>query len=207
MVAHLFNRPGTSQISVVDHSGLAISLTSTVNLLFGSRLMVPETGVIMNNQQNDFSIPGSSNVFGFIPSPENYVRPGKRPLSSMCPTIVTGPFVNGSSASPLYLITGSAGGSRIITAVVQNLWHILDQNMTALEAVAQPRLHDQLVPNVVTFEYAYDNATVAAMKARGHNVTWTAPGLSSANAIRLLPSGTFEAAGEPRQKNSGGFAL
>ena len=195
-------------MTTADRSGLTVTLTSTINLLFGSQLMVPETGVIMNNEMNDFSIPNSSNSFGFIPSPSNYIRPGKRPLSSISNVIVTIQNLGrGPNDSSLYFATGAAGGSRIITAVVQNLWHVLDQGMSAPQAVAQPRFHDQLIPNVMTFEYAYDNDTVAAMKAKGHNVTWVAPGLSSANGIRLLPNGTFEVAGEPRQKNSGGFAI
>lgn len=193
--------PGTSAVVAADASGMAISLTTTINLLFGSHVMVPETGVIMNNEMNDFSIPGSSNAFGFIPSPANYIRPGKRPLSSISPSIVE------KADGKLYFVVASAGGSRIITAVLQNLWHVLDQNATAPEALAEPRLHDQLVPNQVSFEYAYDNQTVAFLKERGHNVTWTAPGSSTAQSLRLLGNGTFEAAGEPRQLNSGGFAV
>lgn len=149
----------------------------------------------------DFSIPGSSNEFGYIPTTANYIRPGKRPLSSITPVIVT------SADGNLFLITGSAGGSRIITATVQNIIHVIDQGMTTAEALAKPRLHDQLIPNQVRFEYAYDNSTVAFMKARGHNVTWVAPSDSTAQAIRMLPNGTFDAAGEPRQLNSGGYAV
>lgn len=122
-----------------DASGMAISLTTTVNLLFGSQLVVPETGVIMNNEMNDFSIPNQSNAFGYEPSPANFVEPGKRPLSSISPTIVEY-LKNGT----LYLVIGSAGGSRIITATVQNLWHVLDQNATVKESLAEPRLHDQV---------------------------------------------------------------
>jgi gamma-glutamyltranspeptidase / glutathione hydrolase len=193
--------PGTSHIVAADRSGLAISLTTTVNLLFGSQLLVPETGIIMNNEMDDFSTPGSSNAFGYVPSPSNYVRNGKRPLSSISPTIVE--FPNGT----LYYVIGAAGGSRIITSTIQNLIHVLDENMTAPQALAQPRLHDQLQPNVVSFEWAYNNETVAFMKARGHNVTWVAPGQSTAQGLRRLGNGTFEAAGEPRQKDSGGFAI
>ncbi|KIW30662.1 gamma-glutamyltransferase [Cladophialophora immunda] len=193
--------PGTSHIVTADASGMAVSLTTTINLLFGSQVLVPETGVIMNNEMNDFSIPGSSNAFGYVPSPANYVRPGKRPLSSISPTIVE--YGNGT----LYYVTGAAGGSRIITATIQSLVHVLDQNMTAPQALAQPRLHDQLIPNQVSFEYAYNNETVAFMKSRGHNTTFIAPGQSSAQSIRRLPNGTFEAAGEPRQKNSAGLAI
>lgn len=193
--------PGTSHVVAADHSGLAITLTTTINLLFGSHLMVPETGIIMNNEMNDFSIPGSSNAFGYVPSPANYVRPGKRPLSSISPTIVDLPD------GTFYCAVGAAGGSRIITATIQNLVNILDQNLTIHQAVAEPRLHDQLIPNQVSFEYAYDNDTVAFMKARGHNVTWLAPGESAAQGLRRLQNGTFEAASEPRQKNSGGLAI
>lgn len=193
--------PGTSHIVAADKSGLAVSVTTTVNLLFGSQLLVPETGVIMNDEMNDFSIPGSSNAFGYIPSPANYIRPGKRPLSSISPVIVENPD------GTLYFVIGAAGGSRIITATIQNIHHVLDQNQTVPQALAQPRLHDQLSPNQVSFEYAYDNSTVAFMETLGHNVTWVAPGQSTAQGLRLLPNGTFEAAGEPRQHNSGGYAI
>src|SRR3569833_248989 len=193
--------PGTSHVVAADRSGMAVSLTTTVNLLFGSQLMVPETGVIMNDEMNDFSIPGSSNAFGYVPSPANYVRPGKRPLSSISPTIVE------TADGRLYFVIGSAGGSRIITATIQNIHHKQDQRQTSEQAIAQPRLPDQLVPNQVSFEYAYDNATEAFMKRLGHNVTWVAPGGSTAQGLRLLPNGTFEAAGEPRQRDSGGYAV
>lgn len=199
--------PGTSHIVSADSTGMAISLTTTVNLIFGSRVMVPETGVIMNDEMNDFSIPGSSNAFGYIPSPANYVRPGKRPLSSISPTIVE--FPNGT----LHYVIGSAGGSRIITATIQNLWHVLDQGMTAPAALAMPRLHDQLSPATTSFEWTglniqgYDNSTVAYMKSLGHNVSWIAPGQSTAQGIVVLGNGTFQAAGEPRQSSSGGFAF
>ncbi|KAL9602842.1 MAG: hypothetical protein Q9219_001537 [cf. Caloplaca sp. 3 TL-2023] len=194
--------PGTSHIVAADASGMAISLTTTINLLFGSQLIVPETGVIMNNEMNDFSIPNSSNAFGYVPSPSNFIRPGKRPLSSISPTIVE--FLANST---FYFAVGSAGGSRIITATIQNLWHVLDQGLSSAAALAEPRLHDQLQPNQVSFEYPYNNQTVAFMKSLGHNVTWIAPGASTAQALRRLPNGTFEAAGEPRQKASGGFIV
>lgn len=192
---------GTSHVVTADASGMAVSLTTTVNTLFGSRIMVPETGVIMNNEMNDFSIPGTSNAFGYIPSEANYIVPGKRPLSSISPTIVE------DADGKLFFVAGSAGGSRIITATVQIVHHAIDQNMTSLEALTEPRLHDQLSPNTVSFEYAYDNSTTAFMASLGHVVTWVAPGQSTAQALRVLPNGTFEAAGEPRQLASGGFAV
>lgn len=195
------NTPGTSHIVAADKSGLAVSMTTTINLLFGSQVMVPETGVILNNEMNDFSIPGVSNAFGYIPSPANYVRPGKRPLSSISPIIAELP--NGK----LYLALGAAGGSRIVTANIQNTIFVLSEGLTTHDALAKPRMHDQLNPNQVEFEWTFDNSTVAYMKNLGANVTWVAPGFSAAQAIRLLENGTFEAAGEPRQKASGGFAI
>lgn len=111
------------------------------------------------------------------------------------------------SDGTLVLITGSAGGSRIITATVQNVIHSIDEGLSAADALAKPRLHDQLVPNQVTFEYNYDNDTVAFMKSLGHNVSWVAPGQSNAQLVRVLPNGTFDAAGEPRQVNSAGYSI
>ncbi|KAM0493653.1 hypothetical protein ACHAP8_009097 [Fusarium lateritium] len=191
--------PGTSQLVAMDSSGLAISTTSTINLNFGSRVMIPETGVIMNNQMNDFSIPGESNQFGFIPSKANFIRPGKRPLSSISTTIVE------DADGKVSLVTGSAGGSRIITATIQVVLNAIDKGMTVYEALAAPRFHDQLVPRQVTFEYEFDNSTVAYLKEVGNNVTWVTT-QSSAQALRRLDNGTFAAAGEPRQANSGGFS-
>lgn len=192
---------GTSAVVTADASGMAITLTTTINLLFGNELMVPKTGVILNNEMNDFSIPGKRNAFGYAPSPSNYIRAGKRSLSSITPAIVE--FANGT----LYHVVAAAGGSRIITATLHSLWHVLDHNMTAPEALAAPRLHDQLIPNQVTFEYTYDNDTVAFMKSRGHNVTWVPLGVSAVQSLRRLSNRTFEAAAEPRQRNSGGYAV
>ncbi|EAL86996.1 gamma-glutamyltransferase [Aspergillus fumigatus Af293] len=195
-----YNPQGIESLNECEYR-LAISLVTTINTLFGSQLMVPETGIIMNNEMDDFSVPGKSNSFGYVPSKANYIRPGKRPLSSITPAIVTRPD------GKLFFLAGSAGGSRIITATVQNIIRVIDQGLTAAQALAQPRLHDQLIPNQVSFEYTYDNSTVDFMKSRGHNVTWVAPGQSTAQAIRVLPNGTFDAAGEPRQLDSGGFSI
>ncbi|KXJ86794.1 gamma-glutamyltranspeptidase [Microdochium bolleyi] len=193
--------PGTAHFATADASGMAVSMTSTVNLIFGSQVMIPEIGLVMNDQMNDFSIPGKTNAFGYLPSPANFVRPGKRPLSSMSPSIVETP------GGKLYFVIGAAGGSRIITATIQNIHNVVDLGLTSAEALRKPRLHNQLSPEVTQFEYTYDNSTVAYLKAIGHNVTWVAPGASAAEGVRLLRNGTFEAAGEPRLKNSGGFAV
>lgn len=107
----------------------------------------------------------------------------------------------------LAFVVGAAGGSRITTATIQNLWFVLDRNMTAPEALAQARLHDQLIPDLATFEEGYDVGTVEFLRGLGHNVSVIARGGSSAQSIRVTPNGTFEAAGEPRQLDSGGFAF
>ena len=149
----------------------------------------------------DFSIPGVSNSFGYFPSEANYVRPGKRSLSSITPVIATRPD------GTISLVAGSAGGSRIITATVASIIHVIDQGLDAAGALAKPRMHDQLLPDQTTFEYSYDNSTVAFMKSLGHNVTWVAPTHSSAQLIRVTPNGTFDAAGEPRQLAAAGYSV
>ncbi|KAF3912504.1 Gamma-glutamyltranspeptidase [Dactylellina cionopaga] len=155
----------------------------------------------MNNEMNDFSIPGVRNVFGYVPSAINYVAPGKRPLSSMSPTIVE--FIRNGT---LYYVTGGAGGSRIITAVLQTLLHVLDRGMDVAQALKQPRYHDQLDPNEVAYEFDFDNATVHFMEKKGHKTSFEARD-SEVQALRRLPNGTFEAASEPMQRFSGGFAI
>lgn len=145
----------------------------------------------------DFSVPNISNVFGYYPSPANYVKPRKRPLSSIAPMMAE--FDNGT----LYTVFGASGGSRIITTNIQNAIHILDANMSIGDALASPRMHDQLIPNRVMFETTYDNETVDFMKKRKHVVAWGSAG-SSAQALRIV-DGKFEAGGEPRQQDSAGL--
>ena len=163
--------------------------------------MVPQTGVILNDEMDDFSVPNRTNAFGYAPSPANYIFPRKRPMSSSTPVIVE------HANRTLYYVLGAAGGSRIITAVIQNLWHVLDHNMSVPEALGMPRWHDQLLPNVAAFEFTFDNATVEFMRSRDHDVVILAEGISSAQAVRVLGNGTFEAGGEPRQVESGGFVV
>ncbi|KAJ4303812.1 hypothetical protein N0V90_002713 [Kalmusia sp. IMI 367209] len=131
----------------------------------------------MNIEMNDFSIPGTSNAFGYMPSPANFVRPGKRPLASMAPVIVG--FLSNRT---LYCVLGGAGGSHIITAIIQGLWNILDRRMNLYSALDTPRFRDHLVPNELELDYGYNNDA-----GRGADL----------HALRRLPNGTFEAAGEP----------
>lgn len=144
---------------------------------------------------NDFSIPGVPNQFGFEPSEANYIRPGKRPLSSITPFILSGP----KSLTAI----GAAGGSRIISATAQSIWHLLEHGMGLRDAVAERRLHNQLMPNETTFEEGFDEGTVASMEAKGHKAVWVGLRKSAVHAVRDL-EGVFEAVGEPRQAASGG---
>ena len=149
----------------------------------------------------DFSIPRVRNEFGYVPSPANYIRPGKRPLSSITPLIAT--HSNGS----VFAVLGAAGGSRIITATIQNAVDVLNRNLTVQEALERPRLHDQLIPNEIVVESTYTNATVGFLKERGHKIRYTSERLTSCQAIRVRGDGTFEAAGEPRQSDSAGLVF
>lgn len=150
---------------------------------------------------NDFSIPGVRNEFGFEPSEANFIRGNKRPLSSCTPVIVSLPD------GTLYATVGAAGGSRIISATAQVVWHMLDHNLTTMEAMKEPRIHDQLMPDSTLVEYDFDGGVVESLKDKGHNITWVGPGLSAVQGIRRMENGVFEAAGEPRQKNSAGLTI
>lgn len=200
---------GTSHVVTADASGLTVSATTTVNTLYGSLLVVPETGVVLNNEMNDFSIPGRRNEFGYEPAPANYIRGGKRPMSSMTPVIVEllNTSVSLEGSSKLFAVVGAAGGSRIISGTTQVLYHVLERGASMYSAIAEPRFHDQLMPNKVAFEYLFDNSTVASMADKGHEVTWMAEGSSAVQGIRVKDDGAFEAVGETRQKNSGGLTL
>ncbi|RDA86437.1 hypothetical protein CP532_3625 [Ophiocordyceps camponoti-leonardi (nom. inval.)] len=192
---------GTSHIVTADADGRAVSLTTTINLVFGAKLMEPLSGIVLNDEMNDFSIPGSPNDFDLPPSTANYIAPLKRPLSSITPIIASDPD------GTLRAVVGASGGSRIISATVAALWHLVEHGTSMVEAVRAPRMHDQLIPNVLLLEYAFDNDTADALAARGHNISRVAEGLSAVQGIWRRPDGSFEAAAEPRQSNSRGFVL
>jgi len=210
---------GTSHIVTADRSGLTVSSTTTINLLFGAQIMTPDTGIILNNEMDDFSQPDRNNSFGYAPSPSNFIAPGKRPLSSITP-LMAEHAANGTLA----FATGAAGGSRIISSTTQVAWHLLEaRRATMRAAIAAARLHHQLMPDNLQVErgfdrgggakpqgcYAegFDNATFAAFLDRGHNATWRESMGSSVQGILRLWNGTFAAAGETRQMNSGGLVV
>ncbi|EGO25825.1 hypothetical protein SERLADRAFT_388352 [Serpula lacrymans var. lacrymans S7.9] len=155
---------GTSHTSTIDKDGMAVSLTSTVNFVFGSLVLDSETGIILNDEMDDFSTPGIANGFGLWPSPYNYPEPGKRPLSSMVPTIVE------NADGSFYLSIGGSGGSQIFGAVFQTMLN-LEWGMDVSEAIEYGRLHDQLYPLRVNVDNIYPTELVDALKERGHNVT------------------------------------
>lgn len=147
---------------------------------------------------NDFSIPDVPNEFGFQPSVANFIKPAKRPLSSITPIIVTNP--DGS----FFAAVGAAGGSRIISATTQAVFHLINDGVDIHWAVHEPRLHDQLLPDTLLVEKRFNVSTVLDLKRRGHNVTWVPEGLSAVHGVQWDGS-AFKAGSDPRQKNSGGF--
>ncbi|EPQ57051.1 gamma-glutamyltranspeptidase [Gloeophyllum trabeum ATCC 11539] len=156
---------GTSHSSIVDKDGMAVALTSTVNLVFGSQVMDRETGVILNDEMDDFSTPGTPNAFGLWPSPYNYPAPNKRPLSSTTPTIVE------DAAGNFKLAIGGSGGSRIFPAVFQTILNVFEYGMDVGQAVEYGRVHDQLYPLVTDVDSVYPEEGVRELRERGHNVT------------------------------------
>jgi gamma-glutamyltranspeptidase/glutathione hydrolase/leukotriene-C4 hydrolase len=130
---------------VLDGAGNAVSLTSTVNTYFGSKVVSASTGVLFNNQMDDFSIPNSPNYFGLHPSPLNYPVPGKRPLSSMAPCVVL-------REGAVRLVGGASGGPRIITATAQVILNTVGRGMDLLSALVAPRMHSQFLPALLELE-------------------------------------------------------
>ncbi|OAQ30748.1 gamma-glutamyltranspeptidase [Linnemannia elongata AG-77] len=170
---------GTTHMSTVDRDDMAVALTSTVNLLFGSKLLDPKTGVILNNEMDDFSIPGYANAFGLQPSPFNYPEPGKRPLSSCVPTIV-------ERDGKFEMSLGGSGGSRILTAVLQTMLNVYNYDLNIMDAIENPRIHHQLMPHVVDIEAGYPASEIDYLRSVGHNVTIFDRGLAKAEIQAVM---------------------
>ncbi len=159
-----FESDQTTHFSVMDTAGNVVSCTYTLNLNFGSGIVARGTGVLLNNEMDDFSIkPGVPNAFGLIGGDANAIAPGKRPLSSMTPVIV-------STQQGQILATGSPGGARIITTVLQQLINIIDFKMNIAEAIAMPRMHHQWLPDFLRLERGYSPDTIALLQKMGHEV-------------------------------------
>ncbi|KAJ1730190.1 hypothetical protein LPJ61_003146 [Coemansia biformis] len=188
----VLNNHGTTHISVLDKDEMAVSLTSTINLEFGSRIMDPRTGIILNDEMDDFSTTNMTNGFGLRPSPNNKIVPGKRPLSSTAATIV-------ESNGHVELVVGGSGGSRILTAVLQVIVNVLDFGMQLDDAVDRPRLHHQLIPEALGVDPLVPSSLVHGLADRGHTIVPLSHRNSVVQAVHRLPSGLLHAVSDARK--------
>ena len=185
----------TTHFVVVDGDGNAVSNTYTLNTLYGSGLVADGTGVLLNNELDDFAAkPGAANVFGLMGDEANAPAPLKRPLSSMSPT-----FVEKDGA--IELATGAAGGSRIITTVAQLIVSVFDNGLNISEATNAPRIHDQLWPDEIQVERGVSPDTMRLLEAMGHKVT-VRPAIASAQTVARAPDGLLMGASDLRQRGT-----
>ena len=184
----------TTHFSVIDKDGNAVANTYTLNFSYGLGLVAEGTGVLLNNEMDDFAAKaGAVNAFGLVQGAANLPGPGKRPLSSMTPTIL---FRDGR----VVMVTGSPGGSRIITITLQTILNVIDHRMNIAEAVNAPRIHHQWLPDAIDIERGISADTVALLVARGHRFT-PRPAFGSANSILVTPEG-LTGAGDTRQRGT-----
>lgn len=194
-----FESDQTTHFSVMDAAGNVVSCTYTLNLNFGSGIVARGTGVLLNNEMDDFSIkPGVPNAFGLIGGDANAIAPGKRPLSSMTPVIVSAP-------EGLVLATGSPGGARIITTVLQNLVNVIDFKMNIAEAIAAPRMHHQWLPDFLRLERGFSPDTVVLLKNIGHEVR-IMPTMGRVQTVQRQ-SNLFWGASDPRNPDGAALGL
>ena len=182
----------TTHFTATDSDGWWVACTATVNTTFGSGVVLPGTGIVMNNEMDDFSAqPGTPNAFGLIGAVANAVAPGKRPLSSMSPTIVL------RDGKPVFTV-GAAGGPTIISQAVLAIIHFIDHGMTPAKALSQARFHHQWKPNRLLVEKALGQATIDELRKMGHTVKVT-DSIGAAQALGLGQAGRpFTGAADPR---------
>ncbi|WP_199247418.1 gamma-glutamyltransferase [[Phormidium] sp. ETS-05] len=185
----------TSHLNVVDAQGNAVSLTFTVNGGFGAGVVAAGTGILLNNEMDDFATaPGIPNLFGLVGGDANAIAPGKTPLSSMTPIIVT----KTTGEERLFMVAGSPGGSTIITTVLQIFLNVAIYNMDAYAALAAPRIHHQWLPDSLFVEPgSLSPETKAELQRRGHQIV-ERDSFSNPNLIIVKDDGTLEAAADPR---------
>ncbi|XP_043065801.1 scoloptoxin SSD14-like [Drosophila bipectinata] len=157
---------GTAHISVLAPNGDAVSVTSTINYLFGGIVRSRKTGIILNNQMDDFSSPGRSNYFGMPPSPTNFIKPGKRPMSSTCPSIIL------DAQGDVKLIIGGSGGSKIPSSMAQTLLRYFVLKEPIEQAISSGRFHHQLAPMALYVEERVPKPTVAYLESIGHKINY-----------------------------------
>lgn len=184
----------TTHYSIVDQDGNAVSVTTTLNGAFGSKLYSEELGFFFNNEMDDFSAKaGIPNMFGLIGAEANSIEPGKRMLSSMTPTIV-------EKEGKLWMVVGTPGGSTIITAVAQTILNAYEHGLSMQDAVNAPRFHHQWLPDTVVFEpEGFSKSTLATLKEKGYLINEERSRIiGKVDAIRVLKSGQLEAGADPR---------
>ena len=197
-VPQVYESNNTNHFSIVDQYGNAVSNTYTLNFKFGSHFMIPGTGFLMNNQMDDFSAKaGEPNAYGLYGSTANEIQPNKRMLSSMSPTIVL------DKKGDLFLVTGSPGGSKIITTVTQIISNVIDHKMNIEEATIAPRFHHQWLPDVIRVEKGFSKDTIKALVTKKHRVSKSNT-MGVAQSI-LIMEGILSGSADPR--SIGGAAL
>ncbi|WP_309044268.1 gamma-glutamyltransferase [Marinobacter sediminicola] len=190
-----YESPETTHFSVVDKWGNAVSNTYTINFSYGSGITVQGAGFLLNNEMDDFSAkPGVPNAYGLIGGAANKVEPGKRMLSSMSPTIVRKGDRN-------FLVTGSPGGSRIITTTLQVLMNVIDHGMNIQTAVNAPRIHHQWLPDEIRIEQGISKDTIRLLESRGHKVV-TNSAMGAIQSIMIGEDGTLYGGADPRRSTS-----
>jgi gamma-glutamyltranspeptidase/glutathione hydrolase len=162
--AAVYESSETTHFSIVDPEGNAVSLTYTLNGGYGSGVTVPGLGFLLNNEMDDFAAkPGTPNMFGLVQGEKNAIQPGKRPLSSMTPTIVL-------RDGKLFMVVGGPGGGRIISSVLQTFLNVTDFGLNVQDAVDAPRFHHQWNPDVLSMERGFSPDTIKLLEGRGHHV-------------------------------------
>jgi gamma-glutamyltranspeptidase / glutathione hydrolase len=185
----------TTHYDVVDAEGNAVSVTYTLNGGYGNGITIPGVGFLMNNEMDDFAAqPGATNMFGLVQGEANAIQPGKRPLSSMTPTILT-------RGGKLFMVLGGPGGPRIITSVLEVILNVVDFGMNVQDAVDFPRFHHQWQPDRLSLESGFSPDTVALLKARGHTVDQASGGGSVAAVVEAIvqDQGWLEGAADGRR--------
>ncbi|OHV12310.1 gamma-glutamyltransferase [Kushneria phosphatilytica] len=190
----------TTHFSVADDSGLAVSNTYTLNFSYGSGLTVAGAGFLLNNEMDDFSSkPGVPNAYGLIGGEANAIEGNKRMLSSMSPTIVKHDGRN-------FLITGSPGGSRIITTTLEVISNVIDHHMNVQSAVSVPRFHDQWLPDEIRIEQGISPDTIERLESMGHKVV-KKDAMGASQSILIRDDGTFTGGADPRRSTSSAMGL
>ena len=186
----------TTHFSVVDSDGNAVAVTYTLNGGYGNGITVPGLGFLLNNEMDDFaSKPGAPNMFGLVQGERNAIAPGKRPLSSMTPTILL-------KDGRLFMTVGAPGGSRISTAVMQVILNVVDFGMNIQDAIDAPRVHHQWLPDRLSLERAISPDTVALLKTRGYDVDY-APGVVLAQTAAIVSDGGWLQGGSDGRSAAG----